>query len=111
VDENFVKNTNNATQNFCVTPITAYADNALMDVFTTVRFIVAYPMFLYSLPLDIWFHGCHNLSLPRFSLRYKEGAFRLLALCYVLFLKHVFQRLEDERFKKIDAKRGGRGFV
>jgi phosphopantetheinyl transferase len=27
------------------------------------------------------------------------------------FLKLFFQRQEEERFKKIDAKRGGRGFV
>jgi len=76
VDENFVKNTNNATQNFCVTPITAYADNALMDVFTTIYGFMAVIICLF-----------------------------LASLCVIK------KRLEDERFKKIDAKRGGRGFV
>jgi len=76
VDDNFIKNTNNATQNFCVNPITAYADNALMNVFTTIYGFMAVIICLF-----------------------------LASLCV------INKRLEDERFKKIDAKRGGRGFV
>lgn len=76
VNDNFIRNINNATQNFCVTPITAYADNALMNVFTTI-------------------YGFMAVIL----------CFFLASLCV------INKRLEDERFKKIDAKRGGRGFV
>jgi hypothetical protein len=32
-------------------------------------------------------------------------------LCVLLIVCASKQRVEDERFKKIDAKRGGRGFV
>jgi len=73
VDADFVNNVNNAT---CVTPITAFADNALMDVFTTI----------YA------FMGIIS------------GLF-LASLCV------INKRLEDERFKKIDEKRGENGFV
>jgi len=76
ISDDFIKNANNATQNFCVGPITTYADNALMNVFTTVYGLMAIIIALF-----------------------------LASLCV------INKRLEDERFKKIDAKRGGRGFV
>lgn len=76
VDSNFVNNVNNATQNFCVTPITAFADITLMDVFTTIYAFMAVITSLF-----------------------------LASLCV------INKRLEDERFKKIDEKRGGRAFV
>jgi len=76
VSDDFIRNVNNATQNFCVTPITAYADKRLMDVFTTIYALMAIIIGLF-----------------------------LTSLCVIK------KRLEDERFKKIDAKRGGRGFV
>jgi len=76
VNLDFIRNTNNATQNFCVGPITSYADNALMNVFTTIYGFMAVILFFF-----------------------------LASLCV------INKRLEDERFKKIDAKRGGRGFV
>ncbi|RDB21012.1 hypothetical protein Hypma_011403 [Hypsizygus marmoreus] len=66
----------NETSNFCVTPITAYADSTLNNVFTTIY------------------------------------GFMAVVLCLLLAsLCVIKKRQEDERFKKIDAKRGGRGFV
>lgn len=62
--------------NFCVTPITTFADMTLNNVFTTVYGYMAIIICL------------------------------LLATICVIKKRH-----EDERFKKIDAKRGGRGFV
>jgi hypothetical protein len=62
--------------NFCVTPITSYADMTLNNVFTTVYGYMAIIICLF-----------------------------LATLCV------INKRKEDERFKKIDAKRGGRGFV
>ncbi|KAF8163062.1 tetraspanin Pls1 family [Crassisporium funariophilum] len=64
------------TTNFCVTPITNFADMTLNNVFTTVY------------------------------------GFMAIVLCLLLAsLCVIKKRREDERFKKIDAKRGGRGFV
>jgi hypothetical protein len=64
------------TTNFCVTPITNFADMTLNNVFTTVY------------------------------------GFMAVILCLLLAsLCVIKKRQEDERFKKIDAKRGGRGFV
>jgi len=66
----------NITTNFCVTPITNFADMTLNNVFTTVY------------------------------------GFMAVILCLLLAsLCVIKKRQEDERFKKIDAKRGGRGFV
>lgn len=68
----------NATDinNFCVTPITNFADTTLNDIFTTVY------------------------------------GFMAIVLCMLLATLCVIKkRHEDERFKKIDAKRGGKGFV
>lgn len=62
--------------NFCVTPITAFADKTLNNIFTTVYGYMAIVICLF-----------------------------LASLCVIK------KRQEDERFKKIDAKRGGRGFV
>jgi len=63
-------------ENFCVTPITDFADMTLNNIFTTVY------------------------------------GFMAIVLCLLLATLCVIQkRHEDERFKKIDAKRGGRGFV
>jgi len=64
------------TTNFCVTPITNFADMTLNNVFTTVYGYMAIVLCLL-----------------------------LASLCVIK------KRQEDERFKKIDAKRGGRGFV
>lgn len=68
VDDNFIRNVN---KNFCVDPITKFADNSLNNVFTTV-------------------YGFMAVILALF----------LASLCV------INKRLEDERFKKIDAKRG-----
>jgi len=66
----------NITTNFCVTPITNYADTTLNNIFTTIY------------------------------------GFMAITLCLLLAsLCVIKKRQEDERFKKIDAKRGGRGFV
>jgi len=66
----------NVTTNFCVTPITGFADYTLNNIFTTVY------------------------------------GFMAIVLCLLLAsLCVIKKRQEDERFKKIDAKRGGRGFV
>lgn len=61
---------------FCVTPITAFADMTLNNIFTTVY------------------------------------GFMAIVLCLLLAsLCVINKRKEEERFKKIDVKRGGRGFV
>lgn len=66
----------NISSNFCVTPITAFADMTLNNAFTTVY------------------------------------GFMAIVLCLLLAsLCVIKKRQEDERFKRIDAKRGGRGFV
>jgi len=66
----------NVTNNFCVSPITNFADVTLNNIFTTVY------------------------------------GFMAIVLCLLLAsLCVIKKRQEDERFKKIDAKRGGRGFV
>jgi predicted membrane protein len=66
----------NVSSNFCVTPITAFADMTLNNAFTTVY------------------------------------GFMAIVLCLLLAsLCVIKKRQEDERFKRIDAKRGGRGFV
>jgi len=64
------------TGSFCVTPITAFADNSLNNTFTT-------------------FYGFAAIVISLF----------LASLCV------INKRAESERFKKIDAKRGGKGFV
>jgi hypothetical protein len=62
--------------NFCVQPLTDYADMTLNNVFTTIY------------------------------------GFMAVVLCLLLAsLCVIKKRQEDERFRKIDAKRGGRGFV
>ncbi|KAF8078154.1 tetraspanin Pls1 family [Lyophyllum atratum] len=62
--------------NFCVQPLTDYADMTLNNVFT----------YIYG--------------------------FMAVVLCLLLAsLCVIKKRQEDERFRKIDAKRGGRGFV
>jgi len=71
----FVQVTNNATGNFCVGPLTHFADVTLNDMFTTVYGFMAVVILLF-----------------------------LATLCV------INMRIEDERFRKIDAKRG-RGFV
>jgi len=63
-------------ENFCVTPITDFADMTLNNIFTTIYGFMAI-----------------------------IGCLLLATLCVIK------KRQEDERFKKIDAKRGGRGFV
>jgi len=66
----------NVATNFCVTPVTGFADFTLNNIFTTVY------------------------------------GFMAIVLCLLLAsLCVIKKRREDERFKKIDAKRGGRGFV
>jgi len=73
-----VVNRLNATiaTNFCVTPVTGFADMTLNNIFTTVY------------------------------------GFMAIVLCMLLATLCVIKkRQEDERFKKIDSKRGGRGFV
>ncbi|TFY65465.1 hypothetical protein EVG20_g5582 [Dentipellis fragilis] len=62
--------------NFCVTPITSFADKSLNDVFTSVYGFMAVVICLF-----------------------------LTSLCVIKV------RQEAERFKVIDAKRGGGGFV
>jgi len=75
--QDFINNlaTNN-TSNFCVTPLTGFADFTLNNIFTTIY------------------------------------GFMAIVLCLLLAsLCVIKKRQEDERFKRIDAKRGGRGFV
>jgi len=75
--QEFINNLNATVEtNFCVAPITAFADGLATNVFTTIYAYMAITICL------------------------------LLATCCV-----IKKRQEDERFKKIDAKRGGRGFV
>jgi len=76
VDQTFVDVTNNATSNFCVTPITAFADMTLNNIFSTVYGFMAIVILLF-----------------------------LATLCV------INKRNEGERFKRIDEKRGGSGFV
>jgi len=75
--QDFINNlATNDTSNFCVTPVTAFADYTLNNIFTTIY------------------------------------GFMAIVLCLLLAsLCVIKKRQEDERFKKIDAKRGGRGFV
>lgn len=77
--QDFLNNLNlNQTvlSNFCVTPVTGFADTTLNNIFTTVY------------------------------------GFMAIVLCFLLATLCVIKkRHEDERFKKIDAKRGGKGFV
>lgn len=75
--QDIISNLNpNVTANFCVSPITSFADRTLNNVFTTVY------------------------------------GFMAIVLCLLLAsLCVIKKRQEDERFKRIDAKRGGRGFV
>ncbi|EIN07704.1 tetraspanin Pls1 family [Punctularia strigosozonata HHB-11173 SS5] len=75
-NETFVTVTNNATGNFCVGPITAFADVSLNNTFSTIYGFMAIVIGLF-----------------------------LASLCVIK------KRDEEERFKRIDAKRGGRGFV
>jgi hypothetical protein len=77
VSQDFVNNlAANVTSNFCVQPITNFADSTLNNIFTTVYGYMAIVICL------------------------------LLATLCVIKKRH-----EDERFKRIDAKRGGKGFV
>jgi hypothetical protein len=64
------------SSNFCVLPITNFADMTLNNVFSTIYGLMAIVL-----------------------------CFLLASLCV------INQRQEAERFKKIDAKRGGRGFA
>jgi len=75
--QDFINNLNTTNiSNFCVTPITNFADMTLNNIFTTVY------------------------------------GFMAIVLCLLLATLCVIKkRHEDERFKKIDAKRGGKGFV
>ncbi|KAF7359393.1 hypothetical protein MSAN_01281900 [Mycena sanguinolenta] len=83
----------NVTTNFCVTKITLFTDYTLENTFTTVR----QPIYGYMAIV---------LSLLICSLCVIKKA------CIVPNLIVFFsQRQEEERFKRIDAKRGGRGFV
>jgi hypothetical protein len=75
-NKTFVQTTVANQSNFCVGPITAFADRSLNLTFTTIYGYMAVIICLL-----------------------------LASLCVIK------KRLEDERFKKIDAKRGGRGFV
>ncbi|KNZ75305.1 hypothetical protein J132_03515 [Termitomyces sp. J132] len=73
----FVVGLNNSiTSNFCVTPITNFADMTLNNIFTTIYGYMAVVLCLL-----------------------------LASICV------INKRQEDERFRKIDEKRGGRGFV
>jgi len=75
--QDFIGKLNNGIDsNFCVKPITDFADMTLNNIFTTVYGYMAIVVCL------------------------------LLATLCVIKKRH-----EDERFKKIDAKRGGKGFV
>jgi len=64
------------TQSFCVTPITAKANDTLNPIFSTVY-----------------------------------GFMAILLCLFMATLCVINERKKEERFKKIDAKRGGRGFV
>lgn len=77
VTQEFINSLNASVEsNFCVAPITKFADQTLNDVFTTVYGYMA------------------------------------IIICLLLATLCVIKRREEEeRFKKIDEKRGGRGFV
>jgi len=75
-NQTFVEVTNNATGNFCVTPITAFADMTLNNIFSTIY-----------------------------------GYMAIIILLFLASLCVINKRVEGERFKKIDEKRGGKGFV
>jgi len=72
----FIEQTNNATGNFCVTPITAFADMTLNNVFSTIY-----------------------------------GYMAIVILLFLATMCIIYKRKEEERFRRIDEKRGGRGFV
>jgi len=72
----FIDETNNATGNFCVTPITAFADMTLNNVFSTIY-----------------------------------GYMAIVILLFLATICIIYKRKEEERFRRIDEKRGGRGFV
>jgi len=77
VSQEFISNlSTDVLSNFCVTPVTGFADFTLNNIFTTIYGYMAIVLCLL-----------------------------LASLCVIK------KRQEDERFKKIDAKRGGRGFV
>jgi len=75
-NQTFVSVTNNATGNFCVGPITAFADKTLNNIFSTIYGYMAIVILLF-----------------------------LASICV------INKRKEEERFRRIDEKRGGRGFV
>ncbi|PPQ74190.1 hypothetical protein CVT26_004487 [Gymnopilus dilepis] len=83
----------NVTSNFCVTPLTGFADYTLNNIFTTVIYgFMAIVLCLLLASLCVIKKVC-------------------LIFGFVAQFSFPFQRQEDERFKRIDAKRGGRGFV
>ncbi|THH06271.1 hypothetical protein EW145_g4197 [Phellinidium pouzarii] len=73
VSDQFITQTNNATGNFCVGPVTKFADYTLNNIFSTI--------------------------------------YGFMAIIILLFLASLCVRNEEERFRRIDEKRGGRGFV
>jgi hypothetical protein len=93
-NETFVTVTNNATGNFCVGPITKFADVSLNNAFTTIYGFVAIVIGLFLASLCVIKKVRHSLIFGR-----------------VINIDAWHQRDEEERFKRIDAKRGGRGFV
>ncbi|KLO14897.1 tetraspanin Pls1 family [Schizopora paradoxa] len=75
-NQTFIDVTNNATENFCVTPITAFADMTLNNIFSTIY-----------------------------------GYMAIVILLFLATMCIIYKRKEGERFRRIDEKRGGRGFV
>lgn len=67
--------------------------------------------YLPTLFSGLWIHGHCPVPIVGIALCYQEGSFRNLLTLYTVWLTLLEQKQEDERFKKIDAKRGGRGFV
>lgn len=64
---------------------------------------------------DLRVHGYLDMLVPRVVVYHPPGAFLFSGvLCNKAGAKRVclrIQRMEAERFRKIDSKRGGRGFV
>ncbi|OJT14153.1 hypothetical protein TRAPUB_9264 [Trametes pubescens] len=80
----------NSTDTFrCVAPLTKFTDFTLNNIFTTVSTILGQPC----------------------ELRSMYGFMAIVVLLFLASMCVIKRRQEEERFKKIDAKRGGRGFV
>lgn len=138
-DQTFVDTTVNSTGAFCVGPITNFADMTMNNIFrydfvyyTVICYLVTNGIFLQHRkqpPLlakqcylasdsrsltGLRLYGHPHLPIPCLAVRYQQGSYSLrpLPACPLVTLTaRSKQRIEEQRFRKIDEKRGGRGFV